>query len=153
MKKKKTNNDMILTFSLSEMHTDNSTNFTLLGPVDCDSFYKRIPLNRWLVAISSEVLPSYLLCISLKSCFNVCSSHSFTFFHALCTEMLELAVQVCETQSVSLLLKGKKTSLSRKNESGLICVINWVAQIPHPNALPALHSLVISFYHLKCLHP
>lgn len=34
-------------FSFLEMHTDNSTNCTLLGPLDCDSFYKWIPLNRW----------------------------------------------------------------------------------------------------------
>lgn len=42
-------------FSCLEMHTDKRTNCTLLGPVDCDSFYKWIPLNRWPGAISSEV--------------------------------------------------------------------------------------------------
>lgn len=41
-----------------EMHIDTSTNCTLLGPLDCNRFYKWIPLkpNRWLVAISFEVL-------------------------------------------------------------------------------------------------
>lgn len=41
-----------------EMHTDTGTNCTLLGAVDCNRFYKWIPLkpNRWLVAISFEVL-------------------------------------------------------------------------------------------------
>lgn len=52
-------------FSLLEMHTDNSTNCTLLGPVDCDSFYKWIPLNRWPVAISSEVL-HFIYCAFLS---------------------------------------------------------------------------------------
>lgn len=47
--------DVILA-SLSLMCTDKRTNCTLLGSVDCDSFYKWIPLNRWPVAISSEVL-------------------------------------------------------------------------------------------------
>lgn len=51
-------------FSLLEFHTDKSTNCTLLGPVDCDSFYKWIPLNRWPVAISSEVL-HFTYCISI----------------------------------------------------------------------------------------
>ena len=57
--------DMILTFSLLEMHTDNSTNCTLLGPVDCDSFYKWIPLNRWPGCHLIRGIAFYLLCISL----------------------------------------------------------------------------------------
>lgn len=48
----------VLTLFFPEMHTDKGTDCTLLGPVDCDSFYKWIPLNRWLVAISLEVLYS-----------------------------------------------------------------------------------------------
>lgn len=57
---------MITHFSLLEMHTDISTNCTLLGPVDCDSFYKWIPLNRWPVAISSEVLHFIYCAISIS---------------------------------------------------------------------------------------
>lgn len=52
-------------FSLLEMHTDNSTNCTLLGPVDCDSFYKWIPLNRWPGCHLIRGIAFYLLCISL----------------------------------------------------------------------------------------
>lgn len=68
-------------FSPFEMHTDKSTNCTLLGPVDCDSFYKWIPLNRWPVAISSEVL-HFIYCafLSSLSLFNMCSSHYSLFF-------------------------------------------------------------------------
>lgn len=36
----------VLTLFFPEMHTDKGTDCTLLGPVDCDSFYKWIPLNR-----------------------------------------------------------------------------------------------------------
>lgn len=70
-------------FSPFEMHTDKSTNCTLLGPVDCDSFYKWIPLNRWPVAISSEVL-HFIYCafLSSLSLFNMCSSHYSLFFYS-----------------------------------------------------------------------
>lgn len=71
--------EMILTFSLLEMHTDKSTNCTLLGPVDCDSFYKWIPLNRWPVAISSEVLHFIYCAFPFKSLSNTCSSHHSLF--------------------------------------------------------------------------
>lgn len=53
-------------FSLLEMHTDNSTNCTLLGPVDCDSFYKWIPLNRWPGCHLIRGIAFYLLCISIS---------------------------------------------------------------------------------------
>lgn len=58
------------------MHTDTSTNCTLLGPVDCNSFYKWIPLNRWPVAISSEVL-HFIYCAFL----SVSVSPSFSYVH------------------------------------------------------------------------
>lgn len=63
--------DMILTFLFLEMHTDNSTNCTLLGPVDCDSFYKWIPLNRWPGCHLIRGIAFYLLC----SLFSVSLSH------------------------------------------------------------------------------
>lgn len=62
---------MILTFLFLEMHTDNSTNCTLLGPVDCDSFYKWIPLNRWPGCHLIRGIAFYLLC----SLFSVSLSH------------------------------------------------------------------------------
>lgn len=65
-------------FSLFEMHTDKSTNCTLLGPVDCDSFYKWIPLNRWPVAISSEVL-HFIYCAFLSV--SICTMCSSLFLH------------------------------------------------------------------------
>lgn len=46
------------------MHTDGSTNCTLLGPVDCDSFYKWIPLSRWPGCHLIRGIAFYLLCIS-----------------------------------------------------------------------------------------
>ena len=46
------------------MHTDSSTNCTLLGPVDCDSFYKWIPLSRWPGCHLIRGIAFYLLCIS-----------------------------------------------------------------------------------------
>lgn len=68
----------VLTLFFLEMHTDKGTNCILLGPVDCDSFYKWIPLNRWLVAISLEVLYSiYIVQQSLPICF-------FRFTSLLC---------------------------------------------------------------------
>lgn len=63
--------DVILTFLFLEMHTDNSTNCTLLGPVDCDSFYKWIPLNRWPGCHLIRGIAFYLLC----SLFSVSLSH------------------------------------------------------------------------------
>lgn len=44
--------------------TDASTNCTLLGPLDCDSFYKWIPLSRWPGCHLIRGIAFYLLCIS-----------------------------------------------------------------------------------------
>lgn len=66
------------------MHTDGSTNCALLGPVDCDSFYKWIPLSRWPGCHLIRGIAFYLLCIFYQSFLHyifitlrlVCSSPS-----------------------------------------------------------------------------
>lgn len=68
-------------FSLLEMHTDNSTNCTLLGPVDCDSFYKWIPLNRWPGCHLIRGIAFYLLCLLYKSFIFLCSSQYSLFIY------------------------------------------------------------------------
>lgn len=54
--------------------TDTHTNCLLSGPLDCNGFYKRIPLkpNRWSVAISVEVL-----------CFIYIAQWSFCIHHCV----------------------------------------------------------------------
>lgn len=64
------------------MHTDNLL-LSLLGSVDCYSFYKWIPLSRWSVA-NSEVLVHFIYS-ALPSLpvfpSNTRSSHHFVFIY------------------------------------------------------------------------
>lgn len=92
--------DMILTSSLLEMHTDNSTNCTLLGPVDCDSFYKWIPLSRWPGCHLIRGIAFYLLCLFSPS-FLYVHHHIHCLFTSL--QMTEPLVKCdCDGRFMSL---------------------------------------------------
>lgn len=107
-------NLIFLLFSPTRALTQSLT-LHFLGPVDCDSFYKWIPLkpNRWLVAISFEVLCAiYIYCKTFLSLF----SHSFVLSHSPSSPLLYFhfltSNTLCLLPSLSLLpqhsLWGKK---------------------------------------------
>ncbi len=143
------------------MHTDISTNCTLLGPVDCDSFYKWIPLNRWPVAISSEVLHFIYCAISI----SLSLIYVHHIIHCLFTafRMTELVVK-CERDGRFVSFYTPVWCLGNEREaektignSNSIVITLWLAVgkalcFSHAHILPVLQFFFFLINIFKCFH-